>query len=934
MTTIVRLLALFVLCLSLGAAGTPLLAQSLPPLDFSVWDGWKNVENPKLSPDGNWACFELNPQEGDGALVVADLRSGEARQFARGVRAEFSPGSTFLAFAIAQPLDTLRRLRRAGTEDEDLPHDSLGVLVLATGALEKLPEIKAFALPRDQGEWLAALAHKAKDPEPEDSTAGQWEKNHSKGGVLTLWQPGASARSSFEGVTEMAFSHNGRLLAFLQSQNDTLDKAAAFAFATQDGQLRRVMADTARGWAKHLAVNEQGTEMAFLRSADTLERKTFALWHFRLGQDQARLLVDTLSPGMAQGMAVSEHAAPFFSPSGNRLFFQMAPRPEPEPKDTLLDEERVTLDIWSWNDPRLQPEQLVNLDEERARGYLALHDFRQAKTIALASPSMASVRLGLDGDSDWALGFDDGPYLIERTWEYPWAEDVYLVSLADGSRKLLRKRLAHGAWLSPQGRFFAWYEAADSAFWCLDTRSFEAREVSRGVDEALYPIENDNPVIPEPWGVAGWTRGDERLLVHGQLHLWELDPTGQRPARKLSQQAPEGVRARLVELDPLAHDFDPRQRFMLRLFDTRDKRSGYAWLDPASGRLEVLALEPFLYDGLRKARGADRFLWTRQDFQTFPDLWASGGDFAQPRRLSHANPQQQDYNWGTVELVSWHNPLGFSNPGLLYKPQDYDPARRYPAIVYFYETHTDELHRHYAPKPSRSVIDPTFYASNGYLVIMPDVRYQEGRPGHGALMAATSAAGFLVEQGLADPARLGIQGQSWGGYQVAYVITQTDIFAAASAGAPVSNMTSAYGGIRWESGLSRAFQYEHGQSRIGGTLWERPWRYIENSPVFHAPNVSTPLLMRHNDADGAVPWEQGIEFYIALRRLAKPVWLLNYNGQPHNQSRRADSKDLSIRMFQFFEHYLKGQEAPRWMVEGVPALRKGRDMGYEQPARP
>ncbi|HEX8832506.1 MAG TPA: prolyl oligopeptidase family serine peptidase, partial [Longimicrobium sp.] len=166
--------------------------------------------------------------------------------------------------------------------------------------------------------------------------------------------------------------------------------------------------------------------------------------------------------------------------------------------------------------------------------------------------------------------------------------------------------------------------------------------------------------------------------------------------------------------------------------------------------------------------------------------------------------------------------------------------------------------------------------------------------------------------------------QSWGGYQVAYMITQTPMFAAAFAGAPVANMTSAYGGIRWGSGLARAFQYEHGQSRIGATPWQNRDLYIENSPLFAADRITTPLMIMHNDADGAVPWYQGIEMFVALRRLGKEVYLINYNGDEHNPTKRANQIDLAIRMMQFFDHHLKGRPAPEWMRRGVPFLERGR----------
>ena len=304
-------------------------------------------------------------------------------------------------------------------------------------------------------------------------------------------------------------------------------------------------------------------------------------------------------------------------------------------------------------------------------------------------------------------------------------------------------------------------------------------------------------------------------------------------------------------------------------------------------------------------------------------------DFGDAREISDANPQQSEYVWAIAELARWRSLDGEELQGLVHKPEDFDPARKYPMIVYFYERNSDNLHEHYPPLPHRSVIRPTFYASRGYVVFIPDLVYTVGYPGESALDYVLPGVLSILDRGFIDPARIGVQGHSWGGYQIAYLVTRTNIFRAAAGGAPVSNMTSAYGGIRWGSGLSRMFQYERTQSRIGGSLWEMPLRYIENSPIFMADRVETPLLMMHNDHDGAVPWEQGIEMFVALRRLNKPAWLVNYNDEPHWPLPFRKRRDWNIRMQQYFDHYLMDAPPAEWMVRGVPAVDKGRDLGLE-----
>ena len=346
------------------------------------------------------------------------------------------------------------------------------------------------------------------------------------------------------------------------------------------------------------------------------------------------------------------------------------------------------------------------------------------------------------------------------------------------------------------------------------------------------------------------------------------------------------------------------------------------------GKLTKLLMDNYRFGGTVKAKLANQLLFTRESFREFPDVWISDLSLTAPKKISDANPQMKNYFWGTVELVNWTSLDNIPLTGLLYKPENFDPKKKYPMIVNFYERNSENLHAHNAPFPHRSTINQTVYTSDGYLVFVPDVIYKIGFPGESAHNCILPGVTSLIAKGFVDEKNIGIQGHSWGGYQIAYLVTRTDMFKAAEAGAVVANMISAYGGIRWESGLSRMFQYEKTQTRLGGSLWEKPMLYIENSPIFFADKIKTPLLLLHNDADGAVPWYQGIEMYMAMRRLNKPVWMLNYNGEPHWPLKRENRMDFQIRMKQFFDYYLKGATLPPWMKEGVPAIEKGITKGY------
>jgi dipeptidyl aminopeptidase/acylaminoacyl peptidase len=316
-----------------------------------------------------------------------------------------------------------------------------------------------------------------------------------------------------------------------------------------------------------------------------------------------------------------------------------------------------------------------------------------------------------------------------------------------------------------------------------------------------------------------------------------------------------------------------------------------------------------------------------ESYTLSPDLYYGNVIDGTPVQLSNINPQQAEYAWGNAELFRWRTYNGKESEGIVYKPEGFDPHKKYPMICYFYEKLSDGLFNYIPPTPTASRLNISFYVGRGYVVFAPNISYTTGHPGDDAYNYIASGAMALVKQGFVDSTKIGIQGQSWGGYQVAYLITKTNMFAAAWAGAPVANMTSAYGGIRWESGLNRQFQYEHSQSRIGATLWEKPELYIQNSPLFHVPKINTPLVIMSNDADGAVPWYQGIEMFTAMRRLGKPVWLLQYNGEAHNLVERRNKKDIQIREQQFFDWKLKGEKPAKWLISGVPATQKGIDWG-------
>ncbi|MFI5309880.1 MAG: alpha/beta hydrolase family protein, partial [Gemmatimonadales bacterium] len=437
------------------------------------------------------------------------------------------------------------------------------------------------------------------------------------------------------------------------------------------------------------------------------------------------------------------------------------------------------------------------------------------------------------------------------------------------------------------------------------------------------------PSEPAAWGIAGWTRDDKSVLVNDRFDIWDLDPTGVRDPVVLTDSVGrrQDIQFRAIALDRDAEEraIDVTKAAWLSAFNEDNKQSGFYRTKLDARRApEKVVMDPLRYGTPVKAEHADVYMLTRSTFQQFPNLWVGPSIAQAGTRITDANAFQKDYMWGTAELVQWKTLDGVERQGILYKPENFEPNKKYPMISYFYEELSDGLHAYIAPNGGTSV-NITQYVSNGYVMFEPDIYYEMGHPGQSALKSIVPGVQKVLDMGFVDPKKLGLQGHSWGGYQTAYLITQTNMFSAAEAGAPVADMISAYGGIRWGSGVNRAMQYESGQSRIGKTIQEGLPLYIENSPLFALDRVHTPLLILHNDMDDAVPWYQGIELYIGMRRQGKEAYLFSYNGEPHGIQGRANQKDFANRMQTFFDVKLKGAQQPDWMVRGIAAKDKGKD---------
>ena len=913
------------------------------PLNNSVYDSWNDLMNPMISANGRWVSYEINPQDGNGKLWLENNQDNQMISFNRGYKATISPNNDFIVYQVKPEKAVVRKAKLDKKKKDDMPKDSLKIYVFENKKSFVYPKVKSYKIGEIGGAWLAVLTEmkkkeKEKDKQPSDTSKKEKPKStkktpkgndEEKPGLLTILNPVSDSKFEFSNILDFSLSRNGSIIAFNGKTDDTLGLSFVKIFDFNKGEAIQVFEK--KGDIKNISIDEQGNQFVFQFSADTGKVKNYDLYYWPSKDKNAELLISGQITGMPQGWVVSQHTSPYFSKSGNRLFFTTMPKQLEEPKDTLTDDEKVILDLWSWTDTLLQTQQKVNLKDELKRSYLAYYNIKEKKFYQLAEKKIPQVRVETKVDIPYALAVSDIPYQYAMTWESSGNNDYYLIDLKTGIKKQVLTANPFRVSLSPSGNYLAYYMPSNNAWYVYVVKENRSICLTEGLNVNFFDEENDTPSLPNPYGFAGWVEGDKYFLVYDKFDVWGLDPTGK--VKPISLTGGKGRTSEVVyryqRTDPEAFYIKLNNDELFTMFNRKNKNGGYVSLNISKpGDIHVLVNTGNVYSNLTKAKNDNVLIWQKESFKEYRDLWTSNLSFSNLKKLSEANPQMSDYLWGTVELVKWVDFNRDSVQGLLYKPENFDPTRKYPMMVYFYETHSDNLNVHFEPKPGRSVIYPTLYTSNDYVVFFPDIKYKIGYPGKSAYDAVISGTMALINKGFVDKDRIGVQGQSWGGYQIAYLVTQTDLFKAASAGAPVSNMTSAYGGIRWGSGLARMFQYEHEQSRIGGTLWEKPLNFIENSPLFYAPRVNTPLLIRHDDADDAVPWYQGIEYFVALRRLGKPVWLVNYNDEPHNLVRRANRIDWTIRMKEFFDYYLKDAPQPEWLKNGIPATKKGKVLGY------
>lgn len=886
-------------------------------MDQSAYSEWNAIRSEAISNDGQWVKYHLTPGKGDKTLVLTNASGNEESKFERVKSSTFTEDSKYLIFSIGGAQDSITAMKRRKVDKKDMPKDSLVILNLEDGSRELIPDLGSFKVP---SKWSGIVTYQSHiDINHQDTT--KKEKTEQRFFVDYL----GGGRDTFQNVDSYVIAEKGDGIAFQRSGKDSSKMTGVFLLDISEKKLTSII--TGRGEYKNLSIDEEGSQVAFIADRDTTKRRRRPYELHLWSNSRLSMLAHSGDRLTGEDHFVNENTKPSFSKDGSILYFGIGARAV-LPDSLALENEMVQVEVWTTEDPMLYTMQELQKDRLEKETYQMLYQINDMKFQALESSRRKNLRKSNKGNGPFYIVSDEKAYMKSVTWMGRSPSDIYLLDANSGKETLVAKELSGSANFSPTGKYIYWFDGQNLDWYTYNVESGVVVNISKGLTESIVNELHDSPSKPRSYGSAGWMTDDEYLLIYDRFDIWRLDPAGKATAVKLSNGRSDQLQRRIIDLDVEKDELETES--LVYLFNEKTKESGYGKLNIASGEVEDIMLEAYAYRRRpMKAKNAKKVVFSKESFMEFPELRVSDMTFRNDVVVSNANPQQAEYRWGSIELFEWKDFKGKTVEGLLVKPEDFDPLKKYPVIVNFYERSSSGLHRHRAPEPHRSTINYSYYANKGYIIFNPDVEYEIGEPGASAYNAVVSGVEALSKKQFIDKSRIAVQGHSWGGYQIAHLLNKTNIFKCAESGAPVVNMVSAYGGIRWGSGMSRMFQYEKTQSRLGKTLWEDRDVYLRNSPIFEMDKMNTPVLILHNDNDGAVPWYQGIEYFMALRRLGKPAWFLNYNGEPHWPLKWENRLDFNKRMEQFFAHYLLDEPMPRWMKEGVSVLNKGVNQGFE-----
>ena len=935
----------------------PAATQPAAPKPIELDDilAWKGLGASSLSSDGQWISYRVSPLQGDSEVVIRNTSTDKEYKVAVGEggggAAIFSDDAQYAAVTTA----ATRRAAQAARRARRPLQNGVTIIRLADGTKTEIAKIRRFAFSNETPGWIALHRYGA-DAAPGGAPAaapggraggpagGNEPSSRPRGTDLILRDLATGDELSLGNVNEWAFDKSGRWLAYTIDAADQAGNGVQLRDMTS-GAVR--VLDSGKAWYERLDWTEKGDGLAVLKGKEDRAYRdrlhsVIGFTGFSATAAPKKVIYDpSADKSFPAGMTISQNRAPTWTDDLDALVFgihelRKSDRPSrPESADASADapatppaapqapaadenaDEKPNLVIWHWKDPRLQSQQEVQQNADRTYSYAAVYHPAAQKFIRLADDDLRTVNIA--PKQKYAIGYDVREYQRMGNLDGRQFRDVYVVNLATGERKLALKK---NRWIygpSPDGTKVLFYQ--DKHFHVLDLTTGQTRNVTASVPTSFVNIEDDHNIVDPPRNPWGFSSDSRFVVLNDGYDVWQV-PVAQGTAVNLTVNGTkDGIRYRnRYVLDPDERGIDLTKPLLVDVYGEWTKKNGFGRIEPGKPGVKNLMWEDASFGRVTKARKADTIVFSKETRGDSPDFYVTNMAFGPAKKVTDIYPDQKNFAWsGDAMLLDYTSDKGRKLQGSLFLPANYEKGKQYPMIVYIYERLT-QGHNTFA-RPSANGFNRSVYTSNGYAVLMPDITYHVNDPGMSAVWSVVPAVKAAIATGAVDPKKVGLHGHSWGGYQTSFLVTQTDIFAAAVAGAPLTNMISMYSLIYKNTGGTNGAIFESSQGRFTSGYNDNWEAYARNSPVYHAQNVKTPLMILHNDEDGAVDFTQGIEYFNTLRRMDKPVILLEYPGENHGLARPANQQDYTVRMKEWFDHYLKGAPAPDWMKEGIPRLR-------------
>ena len=878
---------------------------------------FETITSPEISANGEWVTYEVWPEVGDGEVRIRQAEGDAFYTIERGKSPALTRNGSWAGALVHLPTVEAENMK---AEER---YTDLVLMNLSNGDTLRFEKVNRFDFSND-GRWVVIHHDTPEEIEELESS------NSYLGSPVRLFSLEGQSDTLMPFVHEVSVDSTSAYAAL--SVVDTTGSSNGLKVVSLEDKSEAKIASGSNHLFSNLTWDADPLRLAFTRAeldtAADFRPSDASILSWAPGDDDPSVWVE---PGdLDETYRLRAENSLVWTHDGSRLYYgvklsEMVRLDEREEEDDsitadnlynidrILDD--VESDVWHTDDPRIKTHEKQTFSGRKDHLYRAVYHIEEDRSVQLATPALPDV--GVEHHTGRLLASTPNPYLKLITWD-GWYRDVYLVDQETGESEKVIEKQRFDAELSPNGEHLVWFDGTD---WNVrNTDTGETRNLTSGIDVPFADVYNDRPMPSSSYGIGGWPEGSESVFIYDQYDIWQVSLSDGEAINLTDGEGRRSERIfRIYDLDREKETFEEGERLLLTMYHDKLKNDGFYEARVGRQGVRQLLEEEKKFRIRSVAEESGTIIYTRESYTEYPNLWvAEDHRFRNPSQVSRLHEDLTDrYAWGRAELVEWLSLDGEPVQGILYYPGNYEPGQRYPVFIYYYERFSQRLYDFNEPYTNHRP-NIAQYTSDGYAVFLPDIWFDVPIPGYSATKHLVPGVQKLVEMGVADPDAIGLHGHSWSGYMTAHVITQTDIFAAAIAGAPVSNMTSAYGGIRWGSGLARQFQYEQTQSRLGVSLWENLGPYIENSPLFYADRIETPILFQHGDADEAVPWYQSIEFYLALRRLGKEAVFLQYHDEPHHLRKMANRLDYAIKMKEYMDHYLKGDPAPEWIEEGVP----------------